>query len=141
MRNCWVALIVLGPVLALGGCDWGRPTLLPVRGKVTFRGVAVRGGTIVFTPDAAHGNAGPLACGEIQPDGSYVLQTGDRPGSVPGWHRVTLVAVEIPVPQPPGQRFGVPRSLLPAKYRDPELSGLTCQVAPGQENTHDFALP
>src|SRR5262249_1549835 len=139
MRNCWVALIVIGLVLALCGCDAGRPTLLPVRGKVTYRGVPVRGGTIVFTPDAAHGNAGPLACGEIQPDGSYVLQTGDRPGSVPGWHPAPPPALQIP--QPPGQRLGGPRSLLPAKYRDPELSGLTCQVAPGQENTHDFALP
>lgn len=124
---------------ALAGCD-GGPTLSPVHGKVTFRGKPLTRGTIVFIPDAQRGGNGPLASADIEADGNYNLQTGSTPGVTPGWHRVTIMAVEPPAATAAGQRFQVPRSLIPEKYRDPELSGLNCEVKPGKENGINFNL-
>jgi len=87
-----------------------------------------------------HGGSGPLAQAEIQTDGTYSLRTDGFPGAVHGWHRVTVAAVE---PSDMAERtagYVTPRSLLPLKYRDPELSGLTCEVKPSVANTVDFHL-
>jgi hypothetical protein len=105
---------------------------------VFYNRAPLAGGTIVFAPDPDRGGSGPLLRADIQPDGSYVLSNGDRPGAPPGWYRVTVVALQA---EPAGQAsFAPPRSLLPPRYRDPDLSGLSCQVREGQENTCDFNL-
>jgi hypothetical protein len=127
-------------LLLLAGCGDEQPKLAIVHGKVSHDGVPLPGGTIVFTPDSARGNVGPLARAEIQPDGTYSLRTGDQAGATPGWHRVTVVSVEVAALPPPGQRFALPHSLLPPRYRDPDLSGLTCEVKPAQDNVLDFNL-
>ena len=119
--------------LLLAGCSRRADTsLAPVSGKVCYQGQPLRTGTIVFTPDSVRGTSGELARGDIQPDGSYRLKSGDLLGTVSGSHRVTVIAVE--------ETAGAPHSLLPLKYRDPEMSGLTCEVAPGRENTINFNL-
>jgi hypothetical protein len=59
---------------------------------------------------------------------------------VVGWHRVTIVAVEAPAASQPGQAFTVPRSLVPTRYADPALSGLSCEVKAGKENGINFNL-
>jgi hypothetical protein len=122
------------------GCDSGAGARVAVRGKVSYRGVALTTGVIVFAPDPGHGANGPLASARIQSDGRYELQTDDAPGVPAGWYRVTVVAVEAPAQAPSPRGFAVPRSLLPDKYRDPELSGLTCEVRAGRENTINFNL-
>jgi hypothetical protein len=126
-------------LLILAGCGNDQDRLTPVRGKVWYQGAPLRGGTIVFTPDPTRGGNGPLARAEIQPDGDFILKTGDRLGAVPGWHRVTVVAVE-PISSPPGAAYVAPRSLVPVKYRDPELSGISCEVKEGQENSLELNL-
>lgn len=137
LRNlAWVA----GLVLIGAGCGGPAPSeLAPVRGKVIFRGKPLTTGTIVFVPDPMRNTPGPLARADVQPDGSYQLKSGDATGAATGWHRVTIVAV-VPTASVPGQRFARPRPLLPEKYRDPELSGLSCEVKPGRDNTINFNL-
>ncbi len=128
-----LALLVLG-----GGCR--RSTaLLPVTGKVSYRGTALTKGIVVFTPDASRGESGPIALGTIRDDGSYVLNTGDVPGAGPGWYRVTVAVFSAPAAQP---AVAAPAAFLglPEKYRDPELSMLRCQVKADQANTIDFHL-
>jgi len=132
-----VAWAVLG---LLAGCTGQASSdLAPVRGKVSYLGKPLPSGTIVFAPDAQRGTSGPLARAEIQSDGTYQLKCGETAGAVAGWHRVTVVAV-IDDPSPSLQRPTTPYSLLPARYRDPELSGLTCEVKPGKDNTINFNL-
>ena len=76
-----------------------------------------------------------MAQGEIHPDGTYVLQTDGAPGATPGWHRVSVVAFgESEAPD------GLRRSLLPARYRDPEQSGLHFEIKPGQDNEINLNL-
>jgi len=140
VQSAWQALAA-GMLLALAsGCEPGSEPLALVRGKVSYKGIPLSTGTIVFTPDALRGTTGPMARSEIQPDGTYILQTQGLPGATVGWHRVTVMALESrPVIGPDGDLI-TPRSLLPEKYRDPELSGLSCQIRGGQENRIDFKL-
>jgi hypothetical protein len=94
----------------------------------------------VFTPDRERGSGGPFARAEVQPNGTYEIHMPDGNGLAPGWYRVTVLALEPPLAVAPGQFSGPPRSLLPQKYGDPDLSGLTCEVKPGQDNAIDFHL-
>ena len=112
-----------GPVQVLHGISLSVPT-----------------GSIVFAPDLMRGATGPVLRADIQPDGTYYLRTGERSGAAPGWYHVTLLALEQPRPTPPGFYAAAPRSLLPERYRDPELSGLVCEVKAIEENVLDFHL-
>ena len=132
-QRTWLAACVLLPLLPLG-CGEQKPTLAPVRGTVYFRGAPLRGGTIVFTPDAERGGHGPLACARIGPDGAYALTTGSESGAVPGWHRVTVKALPPPNGAPPAD------ALLPARYSDPEQSGQSREVKADAPNVLDFHL-
>ena len=124
-------------LLVLAGCQQGTAPLAPVHGKVLYHGALLQSGTIVFTPDASRGSSGPLASAEIQADGTYSLRSGQGFGAAPGWHRVTIAAVYAPTNT---QGYAVPQSLVPDKYRDPELSGLVCEVKRDQPNVFDFNL-
>jgi hypothetical protein len=99
-----------------------------VYGKVYFKKAPLRGGIIVFTPDAVRNGDGPISHAEIQPDGSYVLRSDSGMGAMPGWHRVTITG------------FGDGASPLPARYGDPDQSGLTFEIKPGQDNLIDINL-
>jgi len=135
MRTLVGLLVVLA-----AGCENGTQPLAAVHGRISYKGTPLNTGTIVFTPDALRGTIGPMARSEIRPDGTYVLQTKELSGAIAGWHRVTVMAVEsAPLVGPDEDRI-LPRSLLPDKYRDPELSGLSCQIRSGQENCIDFDL-
>jgi hypothetical protein len=137
----WIGAFTAGLLLMAAGCgNHGSDGLRPVHGRVLYRGVPLSGGTIVFSPDADRGGAGPLAQADIQPDGYYVLKTEDHPGALAGWYRVTVVALQVPGKAGSEAVWAPPRSLLPSRYRDPELSGLGCQVRQDQENTLDFNL-
>jgi hypothetical protein len=131
--------VALAVGLLVAGCGSETTELAPVRGKVYFKGEPLHAGLIVFVPDSSRGGGGRLACSQIQPDGGYVLRTGEKPGAVEGWYRITVAAVEAS-PASLGNREGVPRSLLPGRYRDPDLSGLTCQVNGDRANTVNFNL-
>jgi hypothetical protein len=125
--------------LLLVGCGGDGP-LSPVHGKVFFKGQPLSRGTIVFTPDPTRGGAGPQATAEIQPDGTFTLHTASVEGAIPGWHRVTILALEPPPTDPNAPKFTFPRSLIPDKYRDPAQSGLAFEVLPGKTNGIHFNL-
>jgi hypothetical protein len=132
---CFLAL-TFPPVL---GCQRGPTALLSVTGKVAYRGAPLQGGTIVFTPDSAHGESGPLAFGRIGQDGAYHLYTGEALGAAAGRYRVTITSMSTS-----GAVAGQPSppySLLPDKYRDPDLSDLACEIKADRTNTIDFDLP
>lgn len=116
------------------GC--GRPNMVPVQGKVSYRGYGVNNGLVVFTPD----QRGPLAIGRIRDDGSYVLYTGDTPGVYPGHYRVTVCSLAAGSAADVYGRYEFPRSAIPDKYRDPELSRLAQSVVPGRTNLFDIDL-
>ena len=95
MRSCLPKSIALVTIL-LGAC-WGcgpaagvPVSLVPVKGKVTYKGQPLTTGIIRFEPDY-----GRMATGKIQADGSFVLSTlkeGD--GVVAGAHKVFITDVD-----------------------------------------------
>ena len=128
-------------ILMAPGCHRGPVALVSVKGKVLYQGYPVTGGILVFAPDPNRGGSGPLARAETDADGSYVLKTKDALGAEPGWYRVTIMAVAPAYPAPSGvPSFPVSRSMLPEKYRDPELSGLSCEIKAGLDNNVNFNL-
>jgi hypothetical protein len=120
--------------LATLGCRPAAEQLAPVKGKVSYQGRPLQGGTIVFIPDASRGTNGNLAVGSIQLDGSFVLKTNDSYGAVPGLHKVTIAWSQ------PAALGVAPLSYLPLKYRDPLQSGLTCEVLADKPNEIEMKL-
>lgn len=114
-------------LLLFAGCG-EQPELPPVvvRGKVLFRGTPLTGGLVVFTPDDDFSGHNPQASGLIGPDGKFTLTTAQVAGVAPGKYRVTVAGPD-----------GLP---LPARFLDPQLSGLRAEVLAGRENTFDFQL-
>jgi hypothetical protein len=133
-------LLLGGLLLATAGCGRHDSPLAPVHGRVFFRGTPLAGGSIVFVPNTEKGNQGSLGRADILPDGSYALQTNDKSGAVPGWHRVSVIAVDAPREPLPRDGFVTVRLLTPPRYAAPELSGLEGLVEPGKDNTLDFHL-
>jgi hypothetical protein len=128
VRVCLFGL-ALAATLSAPGCDSSKPpALAPVRGLVTYRGVPLPGGLIVFTPDDEFGCHGPSAQGVIGPDGRYTLNTDGKPGATPGRHRVTVAG-----PATSGWT-------LPDHFRDPQLSGLQADVVADRGNAVNFGL-
>jgi hypothetical protein len=121
MKMSLVRLITLAAFLACAGSGCGiagggkAPDLIPVKGKVTYKGKPLTKGKVTFEPDGF----GRPARGELQADGSFVLSTlkeGD--GVVAGEHRVSIAGVEKSLAQ--DRAF--------TKYASPNTSRLTAEV-------------
>ncbi len=114
----WRCLIALGLLACLAaGCGDGRPRRVPVRGQVTIDGEPLRTGFVRLVPDDARPSVG-----RIEEDGSFTLTTFSKEdGSVPGTHRVAVVAYDESTPS-------TLRWLVPRKYSDHNTSGLTVDI-------------
>ena len=79
---------------ALAGCSKSPYPLAEVHGKVTIDGAPVTAGRVMFAPIAqgeSH-EAGKVAIGQLQPDGTFVLTTYDEDdGAIVGDHRVVIL--------------------------------------------------
>jgi hypothetical protein len=114
-----LAVLVCAAVSGCGAIGGDKAALLPVKGKVTFKGQPVTKGLVTFEPR----DFGRTATGQLQSDGTYVLSTfkeGD--GTVAGHHRVSIS----------GTGPGVRKELIPAKYGGPNTSRLVADVTPEQ---------
>jgi hypothetical protein len=125
MRMSPPRLIALACLFLFLGSCWGcgpgsggaGAALIPVKGKVTYKGQPLTKGEIRFEPDGY----GRMAKGQLKADGTFVLTTlkeGD--GVVAGEHRVSIDGFEKPLAKD--------RAL--KKYGAPNTSGLTANVSP-----------
>lgn len=118
-------LIAVMVACGLGwGCggDSGELPTVPVSGTLNVDGKPVSKGTVHFHPEK-----GPAATGFVQ-DGKFKLTTykeGD--GAIPGKTRVAVEVVEE-VPMKDGDTTS--KSLIPAKFMNPDKSGLRLEVRP-----------
>lgn len=146
--------------LCLFGCKKAadnRPKRVPATVTVTYRGAAVEGATVTFHPANPDGKP---AFGRTDAQGRASLTTFDpNDGALPGDYVVTVVKMEggEQANQPSSTEVGAmpanpaqggapslqntgPRHLLPAKYADPNSSGLRATVNPSGENDFKFEL-
>jgi len=121
MRNIMPAFCLL---IVISGCSSGPVVPTSIQGKILFQKQPLRGGTIAFTPDMERGSVGPMASGEIFPDGTYtVLPQPGKDSIHAGWYKVSFLSQG-----------------LPPKFSDPSLSGQVKQILSGQINKIDFNL-
>jgi hypothetical protein len=115
-RRILLAALLCGACWGCGVSGIGAKTaLVPVKGKVTYKGQPLTKGRIRFQPDGY----GKSAHGQLQPDGTFVLTTEkDGDGVIVGQHRVTLSDTGIKSP----------RNALALKWANAAASGLTADV-------------
>ena len=120
--------LLLGVVLLAGcGRSAGPPTY-PVSGTVTYRGVPLERGTVLFVPEQ-----GPAAGATIAADGTFSLR------AVAGSHRVGITSIPEPPPGVEPETYHA-APLIPTRYNLPHNSGLTADVQPGSDNRVTFEL-
>jgi len=115
-----LAVLLVGPCWGCGSSGGTPATLIPVKGKVTYKGQPLTKGVIEFEPDGY----GRPARGQLQADGTFeltTLQPGD--GVVAGEHRISITQLD--------KTLAKDRAL--RKYGSPNTSRLTAEVSP--ENT------
>ncbi len=105
-----LALVLLGPTMGCGANGAGTmPSLVPVTGKVTFKGQPLTTGTVRFEPD----DYGRPATGKLQSDGTFVLTTlTDGDGVVAGHHRVSIFGTD-----PKAKPAASPRSIRMGRHQ------------------------
>ncbi|MCS7305346.1 MAG: hypothetical protein NZ602_09605 [Thermoguttaceae bacterium] len=139
----WLGLAALAAGVVLAGCGGSEFQLAPAKGKVTYKGKPLEFGTVIFIPEK-----GPAAIGQIQSDGTFVLETGTqsgrmRKGAVVGKHKVEIRCLETQRPgyKPPAdQEMPAGKSLIPTKYNQADTSGLTAEVTAKGPNEFTFDL-
>jgi hypothetical protein len=119
IKGALLAALLLGCGCGCGAKGAGSsPTLIPVKGKVTFKGQPLTTGTVRFEPE----DYGRPATGALQSDGTFVLSTlteGD--GVVAGHHRVSIIGANA---TSKSKSAGLPR-----KYGDGASSKLEADVS------------
>jgi hypothetical protein len=133
-----VALAAGAAAMSLSGGCGAKPAPGPatVRGKVTFNGLPVAGGLVVFTPDTQRGGRGKPVAAETAADGSFELRLDQSSHILPGWYRVSLA----PAPVIPDPAASTQSPTFPAKLARPDLSGLEREVQAGHNHVFEFAV-
>jgi hypothetical protein len=111
-----LAAILVGSCWGCGSDSVVPPTLIPVKGKVTYKGQPVAKGIVRFEPDGF----GRMATGPLRSDGTFeltTLQPGD--GAVAGEHRVTVSDFEKSLAKDQALK----------KYGSANISGLKAEVS------------
>lgn len=143
------------PALAfIAGCGSDMPSTVPVTGTVTMDGSPVEGATVNFLSE----EGARTASGRTDASGKFTLKTivgtDSADGAVVGRHQVAVVKTESE-----GQSVGDPKEfmskmaenptitsdfkikqVIPAKYGNPTMSGLTADVSEGGANDFTFEL-
>jgi hypothetical protein len=94
-RSCLRLLLLLLPLGALSGCGDGRPSLVPVSGKVTLNGAPVDGALIGFEPEGIDGFNRP-SIATTDSSGNFVVGTYDKADGMPtGKYKVSVLKKEV----------------------------------------------
>jgi hypothetical protein len=103
---------------AVAGCGPSPSAgLVPVSGRLTYRGKGVPLATVQLLPEAGRAEPVPTATGQTGEDGAFTLQTPPRGrGVAPGRYRVTV------------QQYN---SAIPTKYANPATTKLQVEVPAG----------
>jgi hypothetical protein len=137
----WAAFSLIS-ALVLTGCGsepspvaLPKEPLHPARGKVvTAEDRPLTEGLVTFVPVRPNARE---ANGEIGPDGSFTVKTGDQgEGLAEGEYKVKIES-NLTVP---GVKPGSARAVVPVEYRDEHSSHLTATIKSGSNDLAPFKL-
>lgn len=130
-----VAALLMAVVIA--GCSSGDPKLVPVTGKVTYKGEPVEGASVTFVH--ADGRTSPV--GVTDAAGVFTLGSVTGQGAAVGDYQVAISkkAAREGAPANPkpedmikmlkgGKTLPEPKDVIPVKYADAKKSGLKATV-------------
>lgn len=126
-------------LVACGCAPAGSAPTAKVSGVLTRKGNPVPNASVTFTP-----SSGRPANGVTDAEGKFTLSTfASDDGAVPGAHRVSVASMAIPpMPgTPEAAKAGANQEEFPAKYSNPDTSGLVAEVKPGQRNDIKLDIP
>ncbi len=124
-----LAFLAAAVILSLfTGCSETAPNdLVPVTGRVLLDGKPLESGSVSLRPESRetwHQPTGTLA----GPEGTYVVYTSGRPGAPPGTYRVVVFASASARTSAGAAHPGMPKSLIPSRYNDPQSTPLRIVV-------------
>ncbi len=133
-----ISSILCLSLLIVSGCSRGPegPVIVPVKGVVIYKGKPLEGGQVSFIPDRKKGTTGPMAMGNINEKGEFVLRTTNPDdGAIVGAHKVVIsyyksTPFDPNNPSPPLKDI----SLIPAVYADETTTTLTADVTTNKDN-------
>jgi hypothetical protein len=128
-------LAAAGLSLVLAGCSDNRKPVVPVHGKVFFRGRPAEGALVIFNPvDESDPNL-VKPQGVVSRDGSFEVSTyGEKDGAPEGEYAVTFVWT---IQDPKTKREWSP---LPARLMQPSQSKLRVTIKDGPNELQPFQL-
>ena len=117
--------------LGLIGC--GGPKLVAAGGTLKFNNQSIGGADVVFVPD----EGGSPVIGRTDEQGNFSLSTDGKPGALPGPYKIAITAVRQKRAVKESEAVGMTdsqiaanhESLIPKKYNNTILSGLTAKVS------------
>jgi hypothetical protein len=120
------------------GCGY-KPDLPPtaeVSGTVTLDGQPLPGAMVQFVPDAQKGARGAAGVAASDEKGHFDVTTAGVKGALVGAHKIRVEARA----RPKDETDTLPPSLIPAKYNNPNTSGLRADVQADQKNVVNLPL-
>ncbi len=144
-------VLSLAVVVGFFGCgaaeEADRPARVPATASFTYRGNAVEGANVTFSPAGEKGHA---AYGLTDEDGKATLSTfGGDDGAVPGSYKVLVMKTEAEGAAAADEQSEeeeeeeeevVHKHLLPEKYSRVDMTDLTADVTEDGDNNFTFEL-
>ena len=130
-RNLSVLSVALCMLLGMIGC--GGPELVEAGGTLKFNNQSIAGADVVFVPD----EGGSPVIGRTDEEGKFSLSTDGKSGALPGPYKIAITAVRQKRAVKDSEAVGMTdaqiaanhESLIPKKYNNTILSGLTAKVS------------
>ena len=139
MRTTTGLATIFGMCLALCGCQESGIDLGEfgtVHGRVTYKGLTLNEGMITFNCPAS----GQVATADIQSDGTYAMNLGQREGIPLGDYQISIRPPLAKLRSRPGSQDSDEDSReIPEKYRFETSSGFSATVQSG-DNEFDFNM-
>ncbi|MCA9126145.1 MAG: hypothetical protein KDB22_03630 [Planctomycetales bacterium] len=127
----------------MSGCGSGvdLEKTVPVSGTLSYQGTPLEGYKLVFHP--VEDRQGATA--ESGADGSFVMGTNEPgDGAAPGKHRVSINFIAERMEGEAGRETFVkltPKVKVPAKYKNPDTSGIEIEVPESGSESLNIDLP
>jgi hypothetical protein len=134
-QQALLAAFLGGVALSITSCS-SQKRVYPVEGKVLFDGRPAAGATVQFHPTGANDKEPIVPQAQVGTDGTFRLTTFEFEDGAPAGHYA--ITVFWGLPSKGGD--GIERILVPARYLNPDTSGLTADVPEQESKLKPFLL-